>query len=56
MKDQIQENVVILYKEYCDYIDSNAKDYREHDTYKRLKDSLSSFMEWLDKRFLKELV
>lgn len=48
MKDQIQENLTILYKEYCDYISNNAKDYRDHDTYTGYKNSLIHFMQWLN--------
>ena len=49
MKDQVKENIVMLYKEYCDYID--AKNYSTS----HFKSHLYYFMEWLDKGFLAEL-
>ena len=50
MKDQVQENMLILYTEYLVYIDKDEKHITEHYD---LQNSLRHSMEWMSEGELK---
>ncbi len=53
MKDVLKENLVELYREYCEYIDADDYHVTDHDYY---KNSLSGFMFWLKKGFIDDFI
>lgn len=48
----MKNELLKLYKEYCDYVDADNDHYTDHEYY---KGSLELFMEWAEKGFISDL-